>query len=90
MPGLIHDSSRAISCAECNASYDLHYDLEAEMSSTLCSILAAEIITARHPDHEPTLVLELPEIGIEKSKREIAWSIRLDLRNLHKTKPDII
>jgi hypothetical protein len=90
MPGLIHDSSRAISCAECNASYDLHYDLDAEMSSTLCSILAAEIITARHPDHEPSLVLELPEQGTEKSKKEIAWSIRLDLGNLRKKRPDVI
>jgi hypothetical protein len=90
MPGLIHDSSRAISCAECNASYDLHYDLDAEKSSTLCSILAAEIITARHPDHEPSFVLELPEQGTEKSKKEIAWSIRLDLGNLRKKRPDVI
>jgi hypothetical protein len=89
-PGLIHDTSRAISCAECNANYDLHYDFDAEMSSTLCSVLAAEIITARHPDHEPSLVLELPEIGTRKSKKEIAWSIRLDLRDLHNKKLDII
>ena len=61
MPGLIHDSSRAMTCAECDASYHLHYDLDAEMSSTLCSILAAEIITARHPDHEQSLALELPK-----------------------------
>src|SRR5512141_3157676 len=77
MPGLIHDSSRAISCAECNASYDLHYDLDAEMRSTLCSILAAEIITARHPDHEPSLILQLPQqvvhsAGLEKLTQEKA------------------
>ena len=90
MPGLIHDDSRAITCAECNASYDLHYDFDAEMRSTLCSILAAEVITARHPDHEPSLVLELPEQGTEKMTEEIAWSIRLDLGNLRKKKPDVI
>ena len=61
IPGLIHDSSRAMTCAECDARYDLYYDLEAEMRFTLCSILAAEIITARHPDHEQSLVLELPK-----------------------------
>jgi hypothetical protein len=77
MPGLIHDGSRAITCAECHARYDLFYDLEAEMKSTLCSILAAEIITARHPDHEQSLVLELPEkvvhsAGLEKRAEEKA------------------
>lgn len=60
-PGLIDDSSHAITCAECDATYYLHYDREAEMRSTPCSILAAEIITARHPDHEQSIVLELPE-----------------------------
>jgi hypothetical protein len=75
MPGLIHDSSRAITCAECDARYDLYYDLEAEMRSTLCSILAAEIITARHPDHKQSLVLELPKkvahsAGLEKRAQE--------------------
>lgn len=90
MPGLIHDSSRAICCAECIASYDLHYDLDTEMSSTLCSILAAEIITARHPDHEPSLVLELPGQGTEKSKKVIAWSMRLDFGNSRKQRPDVI
>ena len=77
MPGLIYDSSRAMTCAECDASYHLYYDLDAEMRSTLCSILAAEIITARHPDHEPSLVLELPEqvvhsAGLEKLAQEKA------------------
>jgi hypothetical protein len=77
MPGLIYDSSRAMTCAECDASYHLYYDLDAEMRSTLCSILATEIITARHPDHEPSLVLELPEqvvhsAGLEKLAREKA------------------
>jgi len=90
MLGLIHDSSRAITCAECNASYDLHYDFDAEMRSTLCSILAAEIVTARHPDHEPSIVLELPEQGPDISTKKIAWSIRLDLGNLRKKRPDVI
>ncbi|HYL16218.1 MAG TPA: hypothetical protein VEV41_24510 [Terriglobales bacterium] len=90
-PGLIHESGRAMTCAECDASYYLHYDREAEERFTLCSILAAEIITARHPDHEQTIVLELPElITEESSKKEIVWSARLNLANLHKKKPDII
>jgi hypothetical protein len=59
--GLIHDSSRALSCAECDVSYYLHYDRDAEMSFTLCSILAVEIISARHPDHEQTIALKLPQ-----------------------------
>ena len=59
-PGLIHDSSRPLTCAECDASSDLHYDREAETKSTVCSILAAEIISARHPDHEERIVLDLP------------------------------
>lgn len=59
-PGLIHDSSRPLTCAECDASYHLHYDREAEAKSTVCSILAAEIISARHPDHEERIALDLP------------------------------
>lgn len=59
-PGLIHDNGRPITCAECDVSYDLHYDREAETKFTLCSILAAEIISARHPDHEDRIALDLP------------------------------
>lgn len=91
MLGLMHDSSRTMTCAECNASYHLHYDLDAEMRSTLFSLLAAELITARHPDHEQVLVLELSQRLTEESpKREVVWSTRLDLRNLRKKQPDII
>ena len=58
--GLIHDSSRTMTCAECDVSYHLYYDREGEMRSTLSSILAAEIINARHPNHEQRFALELP------------------------------
>jgi hypothetical protein len=69
--GLIHDRSRPVTCAECDASYYLYYDREAEMRSTLCSILAAEIITARHPNHKPSIVLELPVEITEASKKKL-------------------
>jgi hypothetical protein len=86
MPGLIHDSSRAMTCAECDARYDLHYDLEAEMRSTLCSILAAEIITARHPDHEQSLVLELPEQVVYLARLE---KLEQEKARYHLAKPPV-
>jgi hypothetical protein len=60
-PGLIFDRGRVMTCAECDVGYHLYYDRDAETKSTLCSILAAEIITARHPDHRQSIVLELPK-----------------------------
>ena len=88
--GLIHDSSRAMTCDECGAEYFLYYDREAKMRFTFCSIMAAEIIPARHPDHEQVIVLELAEQIIDRSsKKEIAWSARLDLGTLLKKRPDV-
>ena len=68
-PGLIHDDSRPLTCSECDVSYDLHYDREVETKSTLCSILAAEIISARHPDHEERILLDLPTAMRENSEK---------------------
>ena len=69
-PGLIHDRSRPLICAECDASYDLHYDREAESKSTVCSILAAEMISARHPDHEERIAVDIPLDQRQTPKRE--------------------
>ncbi len=49
-------------CEECDASYGVHYDNAAEGSFTYWSILAQEIITARHPHHADNVVLELTEM----------------------------
>ena len=57
--GLLHDESRPVKCDECNVRYYLHYDRYAEASVTFCSILADEIVTARHPDHSGNVVLDL-------------------------------
>ncbi len=89
MLGLFHDSSRAVTCDECGAVYFLYYDCDAELTFTFCSILAAEIITARHPDHEEVVVLELPLQMPERPKKEIIWSARLDLGTLLKKRPDV-
>ena len=69
-PGLIHDSSRPITCAECDASYHLYYDREGQIRSTLSSILTAEIINARHPDHEERITLDLPVEMRETPKKK--------------------
>lgn len=88
--GLIQDSSRAMTCDECGAAYFLYYDSDAELRFTVCSILAAEIINARHPDHEQVVILELPEQTIDRSsKKEIAWSTRLNLGTFINKKPDV-
>jgi hypothetical protein len=54
---LMHDSRCELSCGECQASYYLYYDSEAEFSFTHWSMLAEEIITARHPDHRDRILL---------------------------------
>jgi hypothetical protein len=89
-PDLIHDASRVMTCDECDVAYSLYYDRDAEPTYTYCSILAAELITARHPNHEQAIVLELPEQTIERSlPKEIVWSTRLNLGTLLKKKPDV-
>ena len=86
-PGLLHDE-RPVRCGECDVKYDLHYDSEAEASITLCSILADEIVTARHPEHSGNVVLDLTSPG-PKQKSEVVWSIRTPLFGLLKKKPDV-
>jgi len=48
---------RALNCEECSAHYRLHHDSDAEVSFTDWSVLAQEIITARHPRHTDNVVL---------------------------------
>ncbi len=55
--GLMHDARTALSCAECDACYHLYYDSDAEGSFTYWTVLAQEIITARHPNHTDIVVL---------------------------------
>ena len=87
--GLSDDERRPVTCSECNVKYHLHYDREAEASVTFCSILADEIVTARHPDHSCNVVLELAPMTREPPlKREVVWSARTDLATLLKKKSD--
>ncbi len=88
--GLLHDESRPVTCGECEVKYLLHYDTEAEASVTFCSILADEIVTARHPDHSSYVVLDLSALGQEQSQKpEVVWSIRTPLVGSLKKRPDI-
>jgi len=88
--GLFLDESRPVRCAECNISYILHYDDEAEAKVTFCSILAEEIVTARHPDHADNVVLDLGTLEhAQGHKRRVVRSTRTLLTNLLKKKPDL-
>jgi hypothetical protein len=76
-----------VTCGECNVKYHLHYDSEAPVSVTFRSIVADEIVTARHPDHSGSVVLELASLDREQSlKREVVWSTRTHLVSLLKKK----
>jgi hypothetical protein len=87
--GLFRDESHPVKCSECTVVYLLHYDGEAEAALTFCGILAAEIVTARHPDHARNVVLDLEAVGRERpAKAEVVWSTRTSLWNLLKKKPD--
>jgi hypothetical protein len=68
--GLIEDSNRVLTCPECDVRYHLHYDREAEPTFPFCSVLASEIITARHPDHGNNIVLQLPEMN-ERARPQV-------------------
>lgn len=71
-PGLKHDSRQVLTCGECGLKYRLHCDLEAEISFTLYSVLAKEIITARHPHHDSNVTLELSTLRDElPGQREV-------------------
>jgi hypothetical protein len=56
--GLMSDAHCAVNCEECDVRYRLHYDTDAEGSVTHWSLVAREIITARHPDHTDIVVLD--------------------------------
>lgn len=87
--GLLRDEGRPVTCGECEVRYYLHYDTEAEPSVTFCSILADEIVTARHPDHSSYIVLDVAAPGKEQSQKpEVVWSIRTPLAGSLKKKPD--
>jgi hypothetical protein len=88
--GLIQDIGHSAICAECSIKYHLYYDDEAEPSATLCSILADEIVTARHPEHSNNVLLDLTILGQKPQKaEEVVWSIRTPLLGLLKKKPGI-
>jgi len=88
--GLIRDESHPVTCSECPVRYDLHYDREAEASATFCSLLADEIVTARHPDHGGNVVLDLTAVERGQGRKpEAKWSIRIPLVNQLKKKPDL-
>jgi len=88
--GLFCDQSHPVKCSECNVAYLLHYDDEAEAALTFCGILAEEIVTARHPDHEGNVVLDLVALDrAQQGKTQVVWSTRTSLSNLFKKKPDL-
>jgi hypothetical protein len=88
--GLMEDLNRPVMCSECNVKYHLHYDQEAEAALTFCSILANEIVTARHPDHGSNVFLDLAALIPEQSRKpEVVWSIRTPLMSSLKKKPDL-
>ena len=87
--GLFRDESHPVKCSECNVAYLLHYDNEAEALFTFCGILADEIVTARHPDHAPNVVLDPVALDrTQQGKTRVVWSTRSSLSNLLKKKPD--
>jgi len=86
--GLMHDGNRVLTCYECGIQYHLHYDNEAEQLLTFYSVLACEVITARHPLHVNNIVLQLPNTR-RPARSQVMWSIRMNLGNLLKDKPGI-
>jgi hypothetical protein len=88
--GLIQDENHPVRCAECSVESHLHYDSEAEASAPFCSILADEIVTARHPDHSGNVVLDLaPRDRGQGRRAKVVWSIRIPLGAPLKQKPDV-
>ena len=88
--GLCRDESHRVKCSECNVSYFLYYDYEAEPALTFCGILAEEIITARHPDHADNVVLDLTALNhSQRPNTQVVWFTRTSLSDLLKKKPDL-
>jgi hypothetical protein len=59
--GLMHDAHKTLNCGECEAQYHLYYDSDAKELFTHWSLVAQEIITARHPHHTDTVDLDRVE-----------------------------
>jgi hypothetical protein len=88
--GPCRDESHLVKCSECDVNYVLHYDGQAEAALTFCGILAEEIVTARHPDHAGSVVLDLS--ALDQSQRrntQVVWFTRTSLSDLLKKKPDL-
>ena len=60
--GLTSDAHYTIKCEACLVCYRVHYDPDAEGSVTHWSLVAQEVITARHPDHKDNVVLSRLEM----------------------------
>ena len=88
-PGLMVDQSHCVKCSECDVAYLLHYDDEAEALFTFCGILADEIVTARHPDHAPNVVLDPVALDrTHQGRTRVVWSSRISLSKLLRKNPD--
>src|SRR3954462_829089 len=88
--GLRRDESHPVQCSECNVEYVLHYDSETEAVLTFCGILAQEIVTARHPHHPGSVVLDLSALDQpQRRNTHVVWSTRTCLSDLLKKKPDL-
>ena len=88
-PGLRVDPSHCVKCSECDVAYLLHYDEEAESLFTFCGILADEIVTARHPDHAPNVVLDPVALDRkQQEKKRVVGSSRISLSKLLRKNPD--
>src|SRR5437868_1547506 len=57
-PRWISDTDRLLTCEECGVQYSLYCDNEAVGVFTRWSLLAQEIITARHPHHPDKVILD--------------------------------
>ncbi len=54
----INDSEPILACEECGEQYSLYCDNDTVAAFTRWSVLAQEIITARHPHHDHKVVLD--------------------------------
>jgi hypothetical protein len=87
-PGLRVNQGHRVKCSECDVTYLLHYDDEADALFIFCSILADEIVTARHPDHAPNVVLDPVALDrTQQGKTRVVWSSRISLSTLLKKNP---
>lgn len=51
-------ADQILTCEQCGVQYSLYCDNEAAVSFTCWSLLAQEIITARHPYHDDRVALD--------------------------------